>query len=115
MNPDLFMILIVVSAVLLFILLFLWSIYNSFISKRNQVKTDFSDIQVQVKRKADLIEKLVETTKEYAKHEKGTFEGVAQARSALDTSKGAAQTAKAENMLSQTLRSFLLSSFLSFS
>jgi len=65
-------------------LLYLWSAYNSFVTKRNQVKTDYSDIDIQLKRRASLIENLVTLVKEYAKHEKDTFENVTKARSALD-------------------------------
>lgn len=97
-------ILISLSGLILIGLLFLWSTYNNFIRSRNQVKTDYSDIDIQVKRKASLVEKLMMLTKEYAKHEKDTFENVAKARSALDSAKNVKDTAKAENMLSNTLR-----------
>lgn len=102
---TLFAILGTVAGIILFTLLYVWSTYNAFITKRNQVKTDYADIDVQVKRRASLIENLANLVKEYAKHEKETFENVAKARSALDTSKNAAEAAKAENMFSQTLRS----------
>jgi LemA protein len=102
-------IVLVASGIVLFILiLFFWTTFNDFVIKRNQVRTDFSDILIQVKRKADLIEKLVSLTKEYATHEKGTFEDVAKARSALDTSKSVKDTAQAENMFTQTLRSLFM-------
>lgn len=87
------------------ILLFLWSKYNSFVTARNLVKTDFADIDVQLKRRASLIENLVEVVKGYAKHEAGTFTNVAKARAALETASGPKESAKAENMLTQTLRS----------
>ncbi|MCL5090795.1 MAG: LemA family protein [Patescibacteria group bacterium] len=87
------------------ILVYLWSVYNGFVVERNQVKTDYSDIDIQLKRRASLIEQLAALVKDYAKHEKETFENVSRARAALDTSKTAGQAAKAENMLSQTLRS----------
>jgi LemA protein len=88
-----------------FVLLWLWGAYNGFVTKKNQVKTDFADIDVQLKRRASLIENLANVVKGYAKHEEETFKGVAAARAALDTSKGAADSAKADNMLSSTLRS----------
>lgn len=103
MSP--FVILAIITLIFLIILRFFWSRYNSFVIARNQVKNDFSDIEVQLKRKASLIERLVTLVREYAKHESGTFEEVAKARSALDTSKTAGETAAAENMLSKTLRS----------
>jgi len=93
------------SGVLLLISLWLWGKYNTFIKTRNQVKTDFSDIDVQLKRRASLIERLAQLVKEYATHEKGTFENVAKARAALDTSKTAKEAAKAENMFTDTLKS----------
>ncbi len=88
-----------------FILLFLWNRYNAFVTGRNKVKTDFADIDVQLKRRASLIENLVEVVREYAKHEKGTFTDVAKARAALETPHGPQAAAKADNMLSQTLKS----------
>lgn len=102
---SLFTVLSILGGILLFVLLYLWGTYNTFIVRRNQVKTDFSDIEVQIKRRASLIEKLATLVKAYAKHEEDTFENVAKARSALDTSQTVKDTAKAENMLSQTLRS----------
>lgn len=107
-HVNWFMVLEVVSGVLAVLFLYVWATYNAIIKKRNQVKTDFSDIDVQLKRKGSLIQNLVELVKEYAKHEKETFQGVAQARSALDTSKSTHDTAKAENMLTQTLRSLFM-------
>jgi LemA protein len=105
MNLSLFTILLVLVGVLLVQLLYLWSTYNSFITKRNAVKTDFADIDVQIKRRASLIENLAHLVRDYAKHEKETFENVAKARSALDTSQTASDKAQANNMFSQTLRS----------
>lgn len=90
------------------VLLFLWSSYNKLIIKRNQVHTDFSDVSIQVKRKADLADRLADLTKDYAKHEEDTYREVAAARSAVNSSQGAADTAKAENQLSQTLRSLMM-------
>ncbi|MBI4130546.1 LemA family protein [Candidatus Roizmanbacteria bacterium] len=87
------------------ILVFLWRRYNSFIAKRNQVKTDFADIDVQLKRRASLIENLVEIVREYAKHEKGTFTEVTKARLALEKPHGPKESQEIENMLTSTLRS----------
>ncbi len=86
----------------------LWTTFNSLISKRNQVKTDFSDIAIQIKRRASLIEQLATLVREYATHEKETFENVAKARSALDTSKTVKETAEAENLFTKTLRSLFM-------
>ena len=105
MNVRVFIVLGTTAFVLFLILLYLWSAYNAFVTKRNQVKTDYSDIDIQLKRRASLIENLANLVKNYATHEKTTFEDVAKARSALDLSKTASDAAKAENMLTQTLRS----------
>lgn len=93
------------AGIVIFILLFLWNRYNAFISERNKVKTDFADIDVQLRRRASLIENLVEVVREYAKHEKGTFSDVTKARTALENPHGPKDSAKADNMLSQTLKS----------
>lgn len=103
MSYSLFLYLL--AGVLVFLLLYLWATYNAFIGQRNQVKTDFADIDVQLKRRASLIENLATVVGQYAKHEKTTFEEVAKARSAVQTSVSPKQSAVAENMLSSTLRS----------
>lgn len=93
------------AGIFCFLFLYLWGSYNTFIKSRNQVKTDFADVDVQLKRRASLIENLASVVKAYAKHEKDTFEGVAKARSALNSAQGPKDSAKAENMFTQTLRS----------
>jgi LemA protein len=108
MLTSILSVLIYLFIIVIFILIYLWSSYNQLIKKKNQVKTDFSDITIQLKRKADLVDRLVDLTKDYATHEKGTFEGVAKARTTLNSSKGIVETVKAENALSQTLRSLLM-------
>lgn len=95
----------ILAGIVAFVLLFLWSKYNSFIAARNKVKTDFADIDVQLRRRASLIENLVEVVREYAKHEKTTFSDVSKARAALENPHGPKESAKADNMLSQTLKS----------
>ncbi len=82
--------------------------YNSLIRLKNRVDEAWSDIDVQLKRRYDLIPNLVETVKGYAGHEKETLESVTKARSqamAAQESGDAAQQAEAENMLSSTLKS----------
>lgn len=79
--------------------------YNGLITLRNRTQEAWSDIDVQLKRRYDLIPNLVETVKGYAAHEKQLFENVTQARAQAMQAQGAAQKAKAENMLSQTLKS----------
>lgn len=84
---------------------FLWFIYNSLISLKMKVSEALSQIDVQLKRRADLIPNLVETVKGYAAHEKELFEKVTKERSALLSAKGAMEKASANNELSQTLKS----------
>lgn len=95
----------IVAGIILFILLFLWNRYNAFITGRNKVKTDFADIDVQLRRRASLIENLATLVREYAKHEKTTFQDVAKARSALENPRGPKETAQIDNMLTSALRS----------
>lgn len=88
----------------------LWAIatYNSLIRTKNQVDEAWSDIDVQLKRRYDLIPNLIETVKGYAAHESGTFQRVTEARTAAmaaEKSGNVAEAAKAENMLSSTLKS----------
>src|SRR3989344_4351174 len=88
-------------------LISLWAIvlYNRFINLRNRGKEAFADIEVQLKRRYDLIPNLVETVKGYASHEKGVFEKVTEARTRAMGAQGVHEKAQAENMLSQTLKS----------
>lgn len=90
---------IVVVLVLAFI-----GIYNSLIVLRNRVRNAWSQIDVQLKRRYDLIPNLVETVKGYAAHEREIFEKIAEARSMAINAKGPAETAKANDMLSGTLK-----------
>ena len=85
----------------------LWAIvlYNRFINLRNRVKEAFADIDVQLKRRYDLIPNLVEVVKGYASHEKGVFEKVTEARTRAMGAQSVHEKAQAENMLSQTLKS----------
>lgn len=105
---TLFQSLLVVSGVLVIALLYLLTTFNHLIRLRNRVKTDFSDIDIQLRRRASLIQNLVDMVREYTKHENSTFKDVAAARSALDNSKTAQQTAQANNMLTETLRSLIM-------
>ncbi len=89
------------------VLALLWAIaaYNGFIKKVNRTDEAWSDIDVQLKRRYDLIPNLVDTVKGYAKHEAGTFEKVTEARSQAMNAQGAEAQAQAENMLSGALKS----------
>lgn len=95
----------ILAGLLIFILLFLWAKYNGFITARNKVKTDFADIDVQLRRRASLIENLVAIVREYAKHEKTTFEDVAKARASLEKPHSPKDSAVADNMLTSALKS----------
>ena len=87
------------------VLLVLWgvSIYNGLIKLRNLVQEAWRQIDVELKRRHDLIGNLVETVKGYAAHERGTFEAVTQARAAAAGAQGPGQTAAAEGFPSQAL------------
>ena len=80
------------------------SVYNNFIVLRTRIKEAFSGIDVQLKRRADLIPNLVETVKGYAKHEKSVFENITKARSALLSAKGPQEKAEANNVISGALK-----------
>ncbi|MEK9130491.1 MAG: LemA family protein [Patescibacteria group bacterium] len=85
----------------------LWAVatFNRLINLRNRTHEAWSDIEVQMKRRYDLIPNLVESVKGYAKHESGVFEQVTAARSAAMQAKTPADHAKAENMLTDTIKS----------
>ena len=88
-----------------FIVLVLIFMYNGFVSLRNEVRNSSSQIDVQLKRRNDLIPNLVETVKGYAKHEKEVFENVTKARAAMLGANTMAEKGKASNQLSDTLKS----------
>jgi LemA protein len=80
-------------------------IYNSLVKLREQADAAWADIDVQLKRRHDLIPNLVETVKGYASHEKETLERVVQARNAAMSAQGPAAQGAAENMLTGALKS----------
>ncbi len=84
-----------------------WAVmaYNQFVQLANRVKEAWSDIEVQMKRRYDLIPNLLETVKGYAAHEKGVFESVTQARAQAIGAQTMQEHAKAENMLTGALKS----------
>ena len=79
-------------------------IYNGLVRLRVQADNAWADIDVQLKRRYDLIPNVVETVKGYAAHEKGTFEAVIKARNAAASAQGPAAKAEAENVLTGALR-----------
>ena len=98
-------VLIVIAALLGVIIMFVIGSYNGLVTLRNRVEEAWSDITVQLKRRTDLILNLVNSVKGYATHEKEVFEKVTEARSAIMNAQGAADTAKAENMMEGALKS----------
>lgn len=99
------MILLVLLAVAAVGVLWVIGAYNGLVRFRNEVKNAWSQIDVQLKRRYDLIPNLVETVKGYMTHERETLEAVVKARQqAIDISGGIEDRAKVENALSQTLR-----------
>ncbi len=81
--------------------------YNRLVALRNRIENSWSQIDVQLRRRYDLIPNLVETVKGYAKHEKETFENVTQARAAGIAAKTVGEQAQAENMITQALRQLM--------
>ncbi len=79
--------------------------FNRLIALRNRVKEAFADIEVQLKRRYDMVPNLVNTVQGYAAHERGVFEKVTEARAKAMGATSVGDRAQAENMLSQTLKS----------
>ena len=101
------MIVLLVLVVLIVVAVFwVMGMYNGLVGSRNEVKNSWSQIEVQLKRRHDLIPNLVETVKGYMGHERGTLEAVTKARQqAVEVTGSVEERAKVENALSQTLRS----------
>ena len=98
------MILWILGGLVLLIVFVLGGMYNKFIVLRNRIENSESQIDVQLKRRYDLIPNLVETVKGYAKHEKGVFAEVTKARSALMRAKTIKGKAKATNQIEGALK-----------
>ena len=95
----------VIGIVVLLIVGWFISVYNTLVKLRNRVQNSWAQIDVQLKRRFDLIPNLVETVKGYAAHEKDVLEKVTQARSMVQSAQSLEQRQQAENMLTDTLRS----------
>jgi len=94
---------IVLIVIVVILVLFLVTTYNRLVTLRQRVKEAWSDIDIQLKRRHDLIPNLIETVKGYAAHERGTFEAVTQARAAAQGARTPAEAGQAEGILSQAL------------
>lgn len=95
---------LIIAAVTLFIV-YLWATYNSLVVLKTRIQEALSGIDVQLKRRVDLIPNLVESVKAYAKHEKSVFENVTKARSNLMKAQSMEDKAGANNMLTSALKS----------
>src|SRR5512134_3390555 len=91
--------------ILIAVALVVFMMYNQLVRLKVQADSAWSDIDVQLKRRYDLIPNLVETVKGYASHERGTLESVVAARAKAMSAQGPAERAQAENMLTGTLKS----------
>jgi LemA protein len=97
---------VVVLVIIIVVALWMMGMYNGLVRFRNEVRNSWGQIDVQLKRRHDLIPNLVETVKGYMAHERNTLEAVTKARQqAIQVTGDVAERAKAENALSQTLRS----------
>src|SRR3990167_8901110 len=95
----------IILAIVVILVLWLVGTFNGLVRARNRVKEAWSDIDVQLKRRYDLIPNLVETVKGYAKHESGVFEQVTKARATAMSAQTVEEHGKAENMLTGALKS----------
>jgi len=95
---------IIIAVVIGLVVLFFIGTYNILVRSRNRVQNGWHQIDVQLKRRIDLIPNLVETVKGYAAHERAIFEKIAEARQQAISAKSPAEAARANNQLSETLK-----------
>lgn len=100
--------LIVILVIVVLLVIWYFVTYNSLVVSRNRVKDQWSQIDVQLKRRADLIPNLVETVKGYAKHESSTFEEVVKARNTFTTAKTPEEEMKASGELTKCLSKLMM-------
>ena len=96
-------VLIVILVIIVILVAFVAGIYNSLVSLRNKVKDQWSQIDVNLKRRNDLIPNIVETVKGYAKHEKSTLEDVIKARNTFVSAKTPEEEMKASGEITQAV------------
>jgi len=102
---ETFIVLGVVLGLVAIVGIYLWATYNSLVTLNVRVDEAWSDITVQLKRRADLIPNLVDSVKGYATHESKVFENVTKARAATLSAQGPAEAGAAENMMQEALKS----------
>ncbi len=100
--------LIVIIVIVVVLVLWYVATYNSLVGLRNRVKDQWAQVDVQLKRRADLIPNLVETVKGYAKHEKSTFDEVVKARNTFVTAKTPEEEMKKSGELTQALNKLMM-------
>ena len=101
-------IIIVIIVVLVLLVLYVISTYNKLVNSKNKVENQFSQVDIQLKRRADLIPNLVETVKGYTKHEEGTFTKVVEARNKALSANSINEKIEANNELSIALSKLLM-------
>lgn len=94
----------IVLGIIVLLVLWIFATYNGLVTKRNRIDNAWGQVEVQTKRRYDLIPNLVETVKGYASHESATFERVVQARAAAQSAQTPGEQAQAENLLTGALR-----------
>ena len=95
---------LILLGIVVVLVIFVITLYNNLVRLRNRIENAWAQIDVQLKRRWDLIPNLVETVKGYASHEKETLEAVISARNAATTAQGPEAQAQSENMLTGALR-----------
>lgn len=95
---------LIIAIIVAVVLIFLWITYNGLVTAKMRISEALSQIDVQLKRRTDLIPNLVETVKGYAKHEKELLENITKARTSLMQAKTTEEKADANNQLSGTLK-----------
>ena len=103
MEPSSIIIIVIVGVVLLLVF-YVIGVYNKLVNARNKVKDQFAQIDVQLKRRSDMIPNLVETVKGYAKHEENTFKEVIEARNKFTVASTPEDEMKANNELTSAVR-----------